>query len=579
MSSACESGSAAGKRSRHIGQRSSDTDRRLNVIDRRFAIRTISRARLGALLVLLCSSLPARAQRPEPERLAQEASAALDAWRFEDATQKIDALQRLASDAPVTRFLDARLRFNRGDYDGASERLQRLLSSGGRAGRRARDLAELVDSTREATRGFIEARSPEGHFIIRYQPGKDELLLPYAFATLEAARRTIGGDFDALPLLAEPVRVEIYPEVDDLARVSTLTRKEIETSGTIALCKYDRLMITSPRALVHGYPWLDTLAHEFTHYVVTRVSGNTVPIWLHEGLAKYEERRWRADGKDVGLTPTMEHLLATALQPGRRLITFEEMSPSMAKLPSQADSALAFAEVYTVVEYLLAQRGWPGVRQAIAAMRAGADDTRAIAEVMGQGFVEFQRGWRAWLRGRRLRLHPGLVPASLQFAKLSDEREGKRDDDKDDEAAQGIGERRARRFVRLGGLLRVQGRMAAAAVEYEKAQAILGPGNYVVAERLGRTLLALDQYDRAIAVVEPALALYPERGGAAALLGEAWWHKREPAKAMPYLEAAIRVNPFDPTPHCALAELYAANDASLAQRERAACQKLSSAQK
>lgn len=534
---------------------------------------------LSALFILLCSSLPAWAQRSEPERLAQEASAALNAWRFEDAAQTIDALRRLAPDAPVTLYLDARLRFNRGDYDGASEQLQRVLQTGGRAVQPARDLAALVDSTREVNRGTVEARSPEGHFVIRYRPGKDELLLPYAFEALEAARRQIGGDFDALPLLAEPVRVEIYSEVGDLARVSTLTRKEIETSGTIALCKYGRLMITSPRALVHGYPWLDTLAHEFTHYVVTRVSGNTVPIWLHEGLAKYEERRWRADGKDAGLTPTMEHLLATALQPGRRLITFEEMSPSMAKLPSQADSALAFAEVYTVVEYLLTERGWPGVRRAIAGMRAGADDKRAIAAVMGQGFSEFQRGWKGWLRGRKPRLRPGLVPASLQFAKLSDERAGQRDDERgrDDEANEGIGEQRARRFVRLGGLLRVQGRLAAAAVEYEKAQAIVGPGNYVVSERLGHTLLALGQYERAIAVVEPAHALYPERGGLASLLGEAWWRKHEPDKAAPYLEAAIRVNPFDPAPHCALAELYAVKGEARAERERLACQKLSSA--
>src|SRR5439155_1682145 len=83
----------------------------------------------------------------------------------------------------------------------------------------------------------------------------------------------------------------LYGEVADLAKVSTLTLKEIETSGTIALCKFNRLMIVSPRALVRGYPWLDTLAHEFTHFVVSRASHNTVPIWFHEGLAKFEEQR------------------------------------------------------------------------------------------------------------------------------------------------------------------------------------------------------------------------------------------------------------------------------------------------
>ena len=46
-------------------------------------------------------------------------------------------------------------------------------------------------------------------------------------------------------------------------------------------------MISSRRALVRGYPWnwitADARVH---HYIVSRVSHNTVPIWLHEGLAR-----------------------------------------------------------------------------------------------------------------------------------------------------------------------------------------------------------------------------------------------------------------------------------------------------
>src|SRR6202011_3245409 len=114
-------------------------------------------------------------------------------------------------------------------------------------------------------------------FVVWYAPGKDSLLASYALEALEKAWAALGDDFGSRP--SEPVRVEIYPEVSDLARVSPLTLKEIETSGTIALCKYNRLMIVSPRALVHGYPWLDTLAHEYTHFIVSRLSRNTVPIW------------------------------------------------------------------------------------------------------------------------------------------------------------------------------------------------------------------------------------------------------------------------------------------------------------
>ena len=65
------------------------------------------------------------------------------------------------------------------------------------------------------------------------------------------------------------------------SRATSLTIRQIETSGTIAVCKYHRLMIISPLAAASGYSWADTLAHEFIHLVIQK-SRNTVPIWLHE---------------------------------------------------------------------------------------------------------------------------------------------------------------------------------------------------------------------------------------------------------------------------------------------------------
>ena len=81
----------------------------------------------------------------------------------------------------------------------------------------------------------------------------------------------------------------------------------------------------------------------------------------------------------------------------------------------------------------------------------------------------------------------------------------------------------------------------------------------MVAPKLGRTLLALGDLDGAIAAATPAWDLYEDgSGGCAALLGEAWRKKGDSARATSYLEAAIRVSPFDPAPHCALADLYKA---------------------
>ncbi len=541
-----------------------------------------ARATVRALgIVTLLLSVPAWGDHPtaHAERLVEQ-------WRIAEAVHEAAPLLQSRRDDPEVIALDANLRFLEGDYGGAAARYQEAIDRvEGQAGRNRllqgpsarlgisvdewRAGRELAVATAETTRGFVEERSPGGHFVIRHAPGRDALLVPYAAEALEAAYKEIGEhDFGDAP--TEPVRVEIFPEVADLAKVSTLTLKEIETSGTIALCKFNRLMIVSPRALARGYPWLDTLAHEYTHFVVSRSSYNTVPIWFHEGLAKFEERRWRV-ADDAGLTPTMEHLLATALGKGRRLITFDEMYPSMAKLPSQADTALAFAEVFSVVEYLHERQGWQGVRAVVARMRDGKGDAGAVAEVLGEGFEEFVRGWKAWLKVKKLRTHPGLVPSSLKFVKARGD--GAKKEDEDD--SQEITEKRAQGFARLGGMLRKAGRLGPATVEYGKAEALVGAGHPAVANKLARTWLELGDPDKAIAAAEPSAALNPDLAAPVALLGEAYLKKGNRDKAAGYFEAAIRINPFDPSPHCGLGEIWAGKGDPRATREVAACRELS----
>ena len=45
--------------------------------------------------------------------------------------------------------------------------------------------------------------------------------------------------------------------------------------------------------MAHGYPWLDTLAHEMTHLALSQGTRDRAPLWLQEGVAKREETRWR----------------------------------------------------------------------------------------------------------------------------------------------------------------------------------------------------------------------------------------------------------------------------------------------
>ena len=527
---------------------------------------------------------------PRPTLAGKTKSEALDGvqrllaeWRVEEAAAQLATLTAGGKRDPEVDLVRGELLFHQGDYEGADKLLRSAastlhLSPADAAG--VRGLADLATATAEVTRGFGEQRSAGGHFLIRYRRGRDEVLVPYAAEALEKAWAALGEDFadiaDAAHLAKPtvPVRVEIYEDIVDLSRVSTLTIKEIETSGTIALCKWNRLMIVSPRALVRGYPWIDTLTHEYTHFIISRVSRNTVPIWLHEGLAKFEERRWRGPSGG-GLPPQMESLLAGGLAKGR-LITFAQMSPSMAKLPSQEDTALAFAEVYTAVEYIHSKLGWPGLRRILHDLSLGRSDADAVAGAFGGSFAQFERSWKSWLRSRKLRSKGTLYASRLHFkkgrpatGKSGSDRGAAQPSSEDDDSGE-IQDPKARGFIRLAGLLRARGRYPAAAVEYEKAQTLLGGSHPLVALKLGRTYLTLDDPDRAIASLEPARELYADLPGINAAMGSAWLKKGDARKAIPFLEAAIATNPFDPSTHCGLQRAYEQIAQGTPQRDRAA---------
>ncbi len=513
------------------------------------------------LIVAAFIALPAAAAAKEgDDDEAVRVLSMLDKWQVGAARPVVQAIVRARPGDPVALYLGGYQAFLDGDYGRAEEQLEQALAQAKEhAPASWRTLKSIVSATADVTRAFGELDGE--HFTVRYPRGNEEILAPWVLEALEAARLNIGKDLGFFP--DEKIRVEIYRETDDLARVSTLTKKEIEASGTIALCKWNRLMITSPAALVRGYGWMDTLAHEYTHFVVTARSRNTVPIWFHEGIAKYFERRWR--GPAGGSLPAaLEHLLKRAVDKGG-LVTFDEMHPSMAKLPTQEKAALAFAEVFTAVEFLERSAGPGAITAAIDRMAAGTDDRRAVGQVFGASFAEFERQWKKALAARKAIAHEGPLE-SLHFR-----RRGKKDDD--DEVGK-LGDKAAERHARLGGMLRARGRLPAALAEYRRALSA-APGHPYVAARLARMELDLGKPADAIKTVRPALDAMPEASAPNLTMGEALVATGELGKARPFFETALRQNPFDPAVHCGLERVYGAlGDAPRRARTEAACKRL-----
>lgn len=548
-------------------------------------LRTFALAAMLAVASLAALfALPGEAQARRDSTLTGDllrAARMLNASRFDEASQLIGELERRAADLVEVRWLRAELLFHRGEYAAATAKLAGLPADAvqGQVGSTRR----LASAAYELTKDFAEIRSPEGHFIIRYAPGSDEVIAELAGEVLDASWREIGDDLGLRP--TDPIRVELLGSPSDLAKLSPLTESEIETTGTIALSKYNKLMVVSPRATVLGYPWMDTLAHEYTHLLVSRLSSDNVPVWLHEGIARFEQTRWRSP-PEIELSASERLLLTTAIKK-RRFIGLEEMHPSMAKLPSQEAAALAYAQVYTLVGFVHAKVGYAGLRDILTSQENGKSAKRAVADAFGVSWSELDKRWQRHLRTLDLTT-PRLAKArQIKFTKSGSSgsnkggsKSGPPDQkDKPGKDAENIGleqvAARSRKHARLGGMLRSRHMMDAAAIEYEKALQ-LSPQDPYVTGKLARTLVELGRFERAIELATPLANLDEGDPVPAVTLGIAHAARKQWKPAAAAFEQALRTSPFDPTTRCGLAEVYRELGDARSGREQRACTRLRS---
>ena len=220
-----------------------------------------------------------------------------------------------------------------------------------------------------------------------------------------------------------------------------------------------------------------------------------------------------------------------------KLIPFEKMHPSMAKLPTQEQSSLAFAEVFTFIEYLIEKKGWAGIRRVLLEMKKGATDEQAIATVYGAPLKRLAKRWMKTLKTRKIK-----TGSASQEQRLVIKDSGDVPDDK----LHGLS-KQGRRFARAADLLYARGRVTAAQKELQKAyDATKSP---LISAKLA--LLALHNGDMKAAekAALNAMAGTPDLAGPNITLAEVLFRTGRGDKAWTPLARAIDINPFDPRIH------------------------------
>ena len=293
-------------------------------------------------------------------------------------------------------LLAARTEFFAGEYEDAHRYLIRAIELGAKD---PYDDLGLYERTKTVTSDFDTVS--RDNLTMRYRPGLDAILIDDAMSAMDRAQTHLAPLMGGKP--PGTVLLEVFPHARSFTAASSLTESDVRTTGVVALSKWSRLLVVSPRSLSGGYDWEDTIAHEYIHLVVSHHTNEQAPVWLQEGIAKYLDNRWR-DGKNrFHLDPRSEGLLAKAIESGE-LVTFEQMHPSLAKLPSAEMAALAYAQLATLMAYGFEQGGEDLLKRVLPRVKTGEDPRVALATEAGfTNLDEMLKGWEAWIRARNLK--------------------------------------------------------------------------------------------------------------------------------------------------------------------------------
>jgi tetratricopeptide (TPR) repeat protein len=496
----------------------------------------------------------------EVEREFKAGEEILEAWRFADAEAiAAKALKDNPKSAAALEF-DGRIKFYQGRYQEALTVLDRALAVDSKDPRR-QAMKLLTQLTLDVHKSL--KRHESAHFILFVDDKRDAILVPHALDALEKSYEAIGAELGYFP--KEKVRVEIAPDATSFNAISTLSLRDIEETGAVGICKFNKLMIISPRALSFGYRWVDSLSHEYLHYVIVSLSNNQAPIWLHEGMARFYETRWRkpAPAKEAHedyLTPANQTLLVQALEKNQ-FVGFKKMEPSLIHLDTPEQVQLAYAEAASAIDFVNQSRGKAGMRELLAALKE-RPTTEAVEKVYGMGFDAFETKWKAFLKAKGLKPIEGTRVRRLRVKK--DQRE-----DEEVVELREIQSAIARNRTHLADQMLAKGRLVAALNEYQRALQA-SPQSPVILNKLGRVMIEQNRADDAVGLLKKALDIDPDSSNTYVQLGRGYHAMKNFTEARIVLEEAIQLNPYHPLIYRLLTDVYAGlGDAEKARRAKA----------
>jgi tetratricopeptide (TPR) repeat protein len=481
-------------------------------------MKAISAARWAALaaLAIIGSTGPARA---DDGARAYEARGAILELDLPKAHALLD--DRVSSD-PEISLERGRLALYEGDYDHAAAILSKPELAHSEAGA---ELLAVAEGCARATAGaVIEVDAARG-VSIRFQDESDAPLAPFLADVVASARESLLRDLKVD--LPRPLRIELVRDLFTLAAMTGLPESAAQKTGTVAVAKWGRVTMISPRAIPRGYPWADTLAHEMAHLAQTRASRDRAPLWLQEGVAKRQEARWRP-GRPLDDFPAADTVAAVGLDKGLGR-PIDKLGGSIALLPTAEEAMVAFAEVSSFVRFWIQTTNDDALPALLVQLRTAEGDDyvdKAMKAVTGNSLPEWNVRWLTYLGGVRRELPRG-VRLGESHPRASDIHRG----------------------LHLGSLLLGRAHPDAAKQALEPAQK-LAPFDPLLRHHLAQALFALGQKSEAEKLISRMEDLHSEFGPWMALHGRWLLEQGETERGAAAFETGLLLCPLSPEVAC-----------------------------
>lgn len=220
----------------------------------------------------------------------------------------------------------------------------------------------------------------QGKVTLNWYKG-DDFFVEELMAATQGALARLAEDTGAE--LENPVSIYIYANSEDL-RGSMIYPQE--WTGGVAFTRYGIIAIgIAPN--INDLQWgKRVIAHELTHLVIHQVTFNPyndLPTWLDEGLAMTSEGELGSTFTSALYRAEMEDALISVRSLSSPFSAYAE------------ESALAYAQSYSLVDYLIANYGQQKMFELLNTFRQGSGYDEALTKVYGFDMDGLDALWRA----------------------------------------------------------------------------------------------------------------------------------------------------------------------------------------